>query len=138
MTTGPLLGIDYGHRRIGVAISDGEGISTTPLGFIAREDDRQAAEVVLALAAQHQVTAIIIGKPLNANGSLSKAATLAKQFASRLRRVGPVPVYSVDERYSSEEAADILRQSGQQAAPGQLDAQAAAIILRRYLDDQRT
>ena len=138
MTSGPLLGIDYGHRRIGVAISDMEGISTTPLGFITRQDDRQAADVVLALAGQHHVTAIIIGLPLNADGSRGKAATVATQFAKRLRRLGSVPVYSIDERYSSEEAADILAQSHHsQPAPGRLDAQAAAIILRRYLDEQQ-
>ncbi len=137
MATDPgiLLGIDFGHRHLGVALSDGLGISTEPVGFIARQSDEQAAAVVAQLAAHHRAVAIVLGLPLNADGSEGKAVRLVRAFGHLLARHTQLPLCYADERYSSEEAQEALRAAGEtDPPPGRVDAKAAAIILRRHLD----
>jgi putative Holliday junction resolvase len=129
---GRLLGVDYGRKRIGLALS--EGLGATPLGFVAREHDQQAAQVVAALAAREGVAGIVVGLPLNADGSSGPAARWAKLFVEALARRTAIPIHRQDERHSSEEAEEQLRLAGKWPCdPGWLDAQAAAIVLRRYL-----
>lgn len=133
---GPLLGVDYGRARIGVAVADALGISTTPLGFVPRTTDNEAAIAVAALAAEQQAIAVVVGLPLHAGGDEGQSVARVRRFTKRLRRHSPLPVVEIDERWSSEEAESALRAEGAwPVAPGVLDARAAAIILRRYLDD---
>lgn len=129
-----LLGIDYGRVRIGLAVSDALGLGAKPLGFVRRQSDAQAAGVVAALAAKERVGGIVIGLPLNADGSAGGNARWVEQFRAALAKVSTLPVTLVDERYSSSEAEEELRAAGRWPCdPGWLDAQAAAIVLRRHL-----
>jgi len=133
-----LLGIDYGRVRIGLAVCDELGISTRPLGFVPRSDDRQAARVVAEMAKREQVEALIIGLPLHAGGDAGANVTWVRTFVAELMKICVLPVHEVDERYSSSEAEAALREEGSwPATPGQIDAKAAAILLRRYLDGER-
>ncbi len=133
-----LLGVDYGRVRVGLAVSDALGLGAKPLGFIRRQSDAQAAGVVAALAAKEQVGGIIIGMPINADGSLGGNARWVEQFRAQLARHTSLAITLVDERYSSSEAEDELRQAGKWPCdPGWLDAQAAAIVLRRHLAGER-
>ena len=133
---GPLLGIDYGRARIGIALSDRLGISTTPFGFIQRTTDNEAAQMVAGLARQENVLGIVLGLPLHAAGDEGTSVSRVRRFIKRLRIHSDLPVYEVDERWSSEEAEEILRSEGNwPAKPGDIDARSAAIILRRHLDD---
>ena len=135
--TGPLLGIDYGRRRIGVALADGLGISIDPLGFVPREHDHQAAQLVAALAQQHRVAKFIVGRPVHANGDAGANVAWVEDFCMALRKYSQVPQTLVDERYTSAEAERILRERGEwPAPPGRLDAVAAMVILRRYLNGE--
>ncbi|MFW5845189.1 MAG: Holliday junction resolvase RuvX [Planctomycetota bacterium] len=131
-----LLGIDYGQARIGIAVCDALGISTRPIGFIPRDSDAAAAALVARIAAQERVEGIVIGLPVHAvSGEAGGNVTWVRAFISVLAQHCPLPVYEEDERYSSAEAEAALRQEGRwPAEPGQIDAKAAAIILRRYLD----
>lgn len=131
---GRLLGLDYGRLRIGVAISDELGIGAAELGHVPRQDDLQAARVVAALAVREGVAGIVVGLPLNADGSRGASVRLVKNFVVVLRRATALPVEWCDERYSSSEAeAELRRLDRWPAPPGAVDARAAAVLLRRYL-----
>jgi putative holliday junction resolvase len=133
-----LLGIDYGKARIGVAVCDELGIATRPVGFIPRQTDRQAALLVAELAKRESAEAIVIGLPLHANGDAGENVKWVRAFIAELAKVCALPVHEVDERYSSSEAEDALKSEGKwPATPGQVDAKAAAILLRRHLDGER-
>lgn len=129
-----LLGVDYGRARIGLAVSDALGLGAKPLGFVARTSDAQAATLVAAVAAHERVGGIILGLPINADGSHGGNARWVEQFRIHLAKATALPITLVDERYSSSEAEAELREAGAwPAKPGALDAQAAAIVLRRHL-----
>ncbi len=129
-----LLGIDYGRARIGLAVSDALGIGATPLGFVKRESDAQAATVIAALAAKERVGGLVLGLPLNADGSQGGNVRWVRAFQAELAKCTTLPITLVDERYSSGEAEAALRAAGKWPCdPGWLDAQAAAIVLRRHL-----
>lgn len=133
---GPLLGIDYGRRRIGVAVTDPLAITANELGFVPREDDAQAAAVIAALAREQQVVGIIIGLPLHAaSGDAGGNVRWVRAFLRHLRPLLPgLSFYEVDERWSSQEAEQQLQAEGTwPAPPGRVDARSAVILLRRHL-----
>jgi putative Holliday junction resolvase len=128
-----LLAVDYGRVRVGLATGDPMGISLTLIGFIRRENDAQAAQVVAQVATQHGCQGILVGLPLHANGQAGANVAWVKAFRAELAKVCKLPVADVDERYSSSEAEDLLRERGEwPAKPGRSDAAAAAVLLRRY------
>lgn len=132
-----LLGIDYGRVRIGVAVCDELGISIRGLGFIPRKDDLTAARTVAALAAREAVTGIVIGLPLHAHGAAGANVRWVRAFTAQLAKVCSLPVHEVDERYSSSEAEEQLRDEGKWPAKrGDVDARSAAILLRRWLNGE--
>ena len=132
-----LLGIDYGRVRIGLAVSDALGLNATPLGFVRRENDKQAVQVVVAMAAREKAGGLVVGMPINADGSYGANARWVQQFRALLAKATPLPITLVDERYSSGEAEEELRLLGKWPCdPGWLDAQAAAIVLRRHLSGE--
>jgi putative Holliday junction resolvase len=132
-----LLGIDYGRKRIGVAVADELGISTRPLGFIPRKDDSSAAKTLIALARQEKAEALVIGRPVHANGDAGENVRWVEAFVRALRRFWDGPIHDVDERHSSQEAEEALKAEGRwPVPPGDVDAKAAAIILRRYCDGE--
>lgn len=133
-----LLGVDYGRVRVGLAVSDALGVNATPLGFVRRESDKQAAQVVAALAVRERVGGIVIGMPINADGSYGTNARWVQQFRAALSKLTALPISLVDERYSSSEAEEELRMTGKwPCEPGKVDALSAAIILRRHLDGEK-
>lgn len=133
-----LLGVDYGRVRIGVAVCDELGISVRGLGFVPRTDDASAAKVVAALAAREGVTAIVIGLPLHAHGDAGGNVRWVRAFTAHLAKVCTLPIHEVDERYSSSEAEEQLRNEGKwPAKPGEVDARCAAILIRRWLDGEQ-
>jgi putative Holliday junction resolvase len=129
-----LLGVDYGRVRLGIAVSDALGIDAHPLGHIPRQNDAQAAQIVVALATRERVGGIVLGMPINADGTYGGNARWVQQFRAALAKLTALPITLVDERYSSGEAESELRLLGKwPCPPGVVDAQAAVIILRRHL-----
>jgi putative Holliday junction resolvase len=136
---GRVLGIDAGERRVGVALSDELRLLASPL--IVLDRGRGLAPVLDALAEVARtegVAHMVVGLPLNADGTQGRQARRAQDFARVAERVVGVPVEMWDERLSSKEAEEIARAQGRNMRRlrerGQLDAIAAAVILQDYLD----
>lgn len=133
---GRLLGIDYGSKRIGLAISDAEGRLATPLETFERKDDRAAARYLARLVEREEVAGVVLGEPRRLDGSVGEAAERVRRFARRLEEALGLPVDLVDEALTSVEAARRLRAAGidPAAATGRVDAMAAQILLQEFLD----
>jgi putative Holliday junction resolvase len=139
--TGRLLAIDYGSKRIGLAISDPECRLATPLETFARKDDRAAARHLGRLVEREGVTGLVLGEPRRLDGSVGDAAERVRRFARRLEETLGLPVELVDEALTSVEAERRLRAAGidPSAESGRVDAVAAQILLQEVLDrDART
>ncbi len=130
-----ILGIDHGSKRVGIAIADTE----TGMAFARRALRRHGGEADITalaeLASDEGAQRIVVGLPLNMDGSEGRQATEARTFGERLAGIGLEVVY-VDERLSSWEAGERLLESGRRPtrASGELDSAAARIILQQYLD----
>lgn len=137
-----VLGIDYGRRRLGLALSDASGTLASPWDVLVRpagepETVRLVAERVMRLAADDDgLGAVVVGWPRRLDGSPNEQTPLAEAFARALERVVPVPVVLQDERLSSHEAESRLavREKDWRRRKRTLDAAAAAVILQDYLD----
>lgn len=129
-----ILAIDYGERRVGVAVSG--GVLARPLEVLAHGRLDSLVNRLLELARREQATRLIIGFPLNEDGSIGPQAEKTLAFARRLAAVASCPVFLWDERRSSQTAqrAMIATGSRRKARKEQLDAYAAAAILQDYLD----
>ena len=135
------LGIDYGTRRIGLALSDEGGRLATPLEVLQVTDPHQAVAPISALVEAEQVAVLVVGLPLNMDDSVGPAARAVREWGTGLSRTAGRPVVFVDERLSSFEAEQALRQRKQagqrmtrQGRKQRLDAVAAAQLLQSYLD----
>ena len=131
------LGLDIGDRRIGVALSDSEGILASPFTIIERTDDIQALEAVTDIITREQAGRVIVGLPRSLDGSLGGQAEKVKEFAEKLSRQLEIPLEYRDERLTTVMAQRLKRASGGKKGRGKTryDAQAAAIILQGYLDE---
>ena len=134
------LGIDFGERRIGLAISDEDGRLAVPLRTLRRTSDRAAIGELLAIVEREGVGALVIGEPVNLDGSRGPAAERARAFAARLGRRSGLPWSLVNESLTTVEAAERLRAAGvdPRREPERLDALAAQILLQEALDQERT
>ncbi len=146
--SGRILAIDYGRKRVGLAISDELGLMAQPLATIVRTNRRNDLRRLRLLAREHQVRCVVIGLPLHLDGRTSEMATEVKSFASRLKKELGLPVELVDERLTSWEAAEMSPSKGATksrinsgtriAGKGSSrDDVAAAIILRDYLGEHQ-
>jgi putative Holliday junction resolvase len=133
------LGLDIGDRRIGVALSDPEGILASPLTIIDRTEDSQALAAIIEIINKHDVGQVVVGLPRSLGGSLGEQAEKVKDFADRLAGQIKVPLEYRDERLTTVMARRLKRASGGKKTRGKAryDAQAAALILQDYLDESR-
>lgn len=138
---GRFLAIDLGTRRIGVALSDPTATIATPLETITAPGGsaRRALEFVADLCRRHAVARVIVGWPLNMDGSRGAAARQAEAFAARLRTALLLPVDLWDERLSTVTAERALMEAGarREERRRSRDRVAAALILQGYLDARR-
>ena len=136
------LGVDYGLRRIGLALSDPSGMLARPWKTIARTGN--PTQVARAIAAEVQqledegeaVGVIVLGYPRRLSGEANEQTAGVEALAVQIRSVIPLPLALQDERLSSREAESLLarREKDWRKRKAQLDAMAAAIILQDYLD----
>jgi putative holliday junction resolvase len=135
----PILAIDLGEKRIGVAVSDALSISITRLSALPRTNWKQLLRDVDNLIQRFDAQTVVIGLPLRLNGSSGDAALEVRRAAQKFARSLRVPVYLQDERLSSVEAEEALRAKGhgREQMSALVDSEAAAVILRDFLvDDQ--
>lgn len=134
---GRLLGIDYGLKIIGLAISDPTGLIARPLQLLERASKKEDFAVINALIAEHEIARVIVGLPESPPEiTVYTQADRVRLWASRLAAALDVPVYLWNERYTSQYAADILREAGREI-PDRIDDVAAAVILQLFLDALR-
>lgn len=144
---GAILALDYGRKRVGVAVSDALQIIVRPLEVVERRNRATLFRKLRLIAREHNARQIIVGHPLNLNGSVSEMATEAKTFSTRLQKELSLPVKLVDERLTSWAAQsmgavkphDIQSRTRKAKKPRHRnDAVAAAILLQDYLESMRS
>ncbi len=134
--TGRCMGVDYGLARVGLAISDPSRTIASPSKTVATDS---ALHHIKSLVSERGITEIVVGVPLNMDGSMSQMAEEAMSFVVQLRATVSVPVVTRDERLSTVEAERALNAVDSAARrrnrpKGRVDSAAAAIILQSYLD----
>ncbi len=130
------LGIDFGERRIGVAISDDHARLALPLTTIERRSDRQAIGALREIIRQEQIERLVIGEPCDEEGVPTTLAARIRQFGERLAKVVELPIRWTDESLTSVEAERQLREMGidPRRHKGRIDMLAARILLQDVLD----
>ena len=134
-----ILGLDVGDVRIGAAISDELGFAAHPLCTITRKNRKTDLAVICDLINTHQVDAVVIGLPLMLSGEIGIQAEKVQKFANRLKQEARIPIHLRDERLTTVEADDILREVGKPRKKRRqvIDQVAAVVILNEYLNDVR-
>lgn len=134
---GRVLGVDLGTVRVGLAVSDPEGLMAQPLDVIASAD---AVEAIAERARELEVAEIVVGIPLRMSGARGPEAEAAEEFARSLEEATDLPVRRWDERLSTVEAERAMRAAGASARKqrGVVDKVAAALILDAYLESRRS
>lgn len=130
------LSLDPGDRRIGVAISDASGMIARPLEVFTRTSRECDQRHIRELIAQHKVESLVVGLPLNMDGSEGHQAAWVRDYTTALQATLEIPVLYWDERLTTREAEDIARSGGRSVAKDWIDAMAAAVILQSFLDAQ--
>jgi putative Holliday junction resolvase len=134
-----ILALDYGHKRIGLALSDELGLTAQPLVTLLRTNRRDDLRRLRDICRKHAVKRILVGHPLHMTGEVGPMAEEAALFAARLQKDLGIEVELVDERLTSWEAAQTMAEvkssSRRKRAP--LDDVAAAVLLRDYLEHKK-
>ena len=134
-----VLGIDYGDRKIGLAVSDHLGITAQPLSIYRRKTKKEDAAYFKHVVSEYEVKEVIIGLPLRMDGSSGTRAEKTREFARWLGQVLNLPVSFWDERLTTKQATKIL---SKQKIPPKIkkdleDQVSAVIILSTYLESKR-
>ena len=139
-TRGRLLGLDYGTKRVGLALSNLEQTIATPLELLTRRDERQDIRALQKAARDYSVTGLVVGLPVHMSGDEGEKAKEARAFGRWAAAAVNLPVAYCDERYTSAMADEQLRAA--ELSPKQRKARrdmlAAQILLQAFLDGGRT
>ena len=134
-----ILAVDYGEKRIGLAVSDELGITASPLTTLMHRSDEETVRHIAQLASKLKVAQIVIGLPRRTDAQEGEMERRVKAFAEKLRQAVSVPVVLFDERFTTRIAeqvlleADLSRRKRKQVR----DRLSAVILLLSYLDSQR-
>jgi putative Holliday junction resolvase len=133
-----ILAIDYGRKRIGLALSDELGLTAQPLLTLNRADRRDDMRRLREICARHGVTRIVVGHPLHITGEAGEMADEAERFAARISKELGIATELLDERLTSWEAKQTMAETKSRSRrKGETtDAIAAAVLLRDYLESQ--
>jgi putative Holliday junction resolvase len=132
-----VLGVDYGTKRIGLAISDGIGLTARPLGVVPRSE---LLETLQTLTEEHDIGLVVVGLPTGLRGQEGDSVGGARRLGTEISENIGVDVVYVDERFTSRMAENALLESGMKRRERRetVDKVAAAIILQTYLDSRRS
>lgn len=134
-----ILGLDYGSRRIGVAVCDELGITAQGLPTIVRKNRGQVIAAIRELVASYGIERIVIGYPVRLDGTEGIQCEKVDRFAALLESTFCLPVVKWDETLTTKEAEEILREAGirRRKKRAAVDRLAATLILQEYLDRER-
>ena len=136
---GRVLGVDAGTVRTGLAISDTDGFLASALCTIKANGIRALAAAIKEKADEHSARLIVIGHPINMNGTLGESSARIHRLADEIRAISEIPVILFDERCTTMVAASILNMTDTRGAKRKsiIDNLSAEIILQNYLDAER-
>ncbi|MBD1930022.1 Holliday junction resolvase RuvX [Trichocoleus sp. FACHB-90] len=134
------LGLDVGKKRVGVAGCDGTGLIATGIATIDRISFERDVEQLQQLVEERQAQVLVVGLPYSMDGTLGFQAKQVQKFAERMAEALQLPLEYVDERLTSYEAEELIREEKRSPAHNKalIDRKAAALILQRWLDERRT
>jgi putative Holliday junction resolvase len=141
MTKGKYLGIDYGDKRVGIAVSDFNKEIAFPRDFLEYKSLKGLISQIRKLCEEEQIAKVIIGLPINMDGTFGDRALKTLKFFNKLKEVMPdISTEYFDERLSTEYAVKALRQQGikDKNQKGKRDALSAQIVLQNYLNSLKT
>ena len=134
-----IMGIDYGDRQIGVAVSDELFLTAQGVTTLRNSGDERVLNDIAKLAGEYGVTELVVGLPKNMNGTIGPRGEIAEQFARSLGEATGLPVKMWDERLTTMSAqrtlieADVSRKKRKEV----IDKMAAALILQNYMDSRK-
>jgi len=129
-----VLAVDFGSKRIGLAVGNTQTRVATPLGQIAVRDHLQVLDGIMQRIGEFEIEQIVVGYPLNMDGSRGPACAAVERFAASLRKRTGLPVALVDEKLSSFEAEELGKEieGDFRKRKNFLDSMAAQVILQTY------
>ncbi len=135
---GRILAVDPGEKRLGIAISDPTQTIASPLCVVEHQNRQKDAQSILSLAEENQAVLILVGQPLDWDGTTNPQSNQSSRLAEVIQTSGDVPVKLWDEFGSTQKAQESRRQMNvtRNKRAGHLDQIAAAVILQSYLDHQ--
>jgi putative holliday junction resolvase len=135
-----VLSIDYGLKRIGLALSDPTGLLAQGFGVLQRVSDKGAVEDIAKVVLENEVGEVVVGLPKNMNGSIGQRAEQCKAFADKLAGSVSIPVVMYDERLTTVAATRVLIDADMRRNKRKrvVDEIAATILLQNYLDYKRS
>ena len=136
-----VLGLDYGSKTVGVAVTDPLGLTAQPLETIVRKEENKLRRTLArleALCREYEAERIVLGLPLNMNDTEGERAQKTRAFGEKLKLRTGLPVVYEDERLTTAEAEEILREAKVPAGERKqyLDKMAASLILRSWLEKE--
>lgn len=136
-----ILGVDLGHKRIGLAITDEDGTIAFPAGTLDSRGRQKDLARLRAMIDERGIERAVVGLPLHLDGRRGPEAEKAVAFAEALAKTAGIPVDTLDERWTSKEAERLLapataKKRDQRRAKGAVDEMAASILLQTYLARQ--
>ena len=136
MTTGRILAIDHGDKRLGFALSDPGRVIAYSLTTIKNLSSEKTKIQIQALVAEHQVNMILVGMPLNLKGEQAFKAEIVKKFVEQLKSWFAIDIQTYDERFTTTIAHQTVKASGKSPSRerNKIDQIAATILLQSYLD----
>lgn len=134
-----ILALDYGRKRIGLAISDAFGLTARPLAVVVRKNREADLKRLREICANYAVNRIIVGYPVHITGDPGEMASEAAHFAARLAKTLKIETEMLDERLTTWQARQTIAETGgrKRRKSEAIDDVAAAVLLRDYLEHHR-
>jgi putative Holliday junction resolvase len=130
------MAIDYGKRRIGIALTDAQRVISQPLLTIKTTPEKELIKRLKFIIEENSVGLVLIGNPLSHQGTSTQMTHEIIAFVNKLKKAVDVEIKLMDERYTSKYAANVLKQIGSRKIKNKVDQVAASLMLDEYLRSQ--
>lgn len=140
MSKGKYLAIDFGGRRVGLAISDFDKQIAFPRDFFEYEKIGNLIKQIKTFCEDEQIVKVVVGLPIEMDGSIGERFIATQKFGDKLKKaIDPIPVEYFDERLTTKRAKQLLQEQGIKAKEqkGKLDMISAQLILEAYMESQK-